>query len=138
MSYVAKSIKTFITTNNGLGDKVIIYANTAKSIVNFAAKLGGILDKDVVLTDINIATVIGRMKREAKAETLRIFFNKSLRGCLNLRILCCTSGVWNAGIDSPGIITMYRIGFPPSILDLCQERGRADRRPAVYHVSFNC
>ena len=48
-----------------MGDKVIIYANAKKSIVNFAAKLGGIMDKYVVLTDIDISTVVFRMKREA-------------------------------------------------------------------------
>ena len=35
MSCVTKSSKPFVTSNNGLGDKVIIYANSAKSIVNF-------------------------------------------------------------------------------------------------------
>ena len=101
ISHVKNSIKPFVTAINGLGDKVIIYANPEKSIVNFAAKLGGIMDRDVVLTGIDIATVIGRMKREAKAETPRIFFNNSLQGSLSLRILCCMSGISNLGIDSP-------------------------------------
>ena len=30
MSYVTKSIKLFVTASDGLGDKVIIYANAAK------------------------------------------------------------------------------------------------------------
>ena len=137
MSYVAKSINPFVTASNGLGDKVIIYADTEKSIVNFAAKLGGIMDKDFVLTNIYIAAVIGRMKREAKAETLRIFFKNSLQSSLNLRILCCTSGVGNAGIDSPDITTVYRINFPPPILDICQERGRSGRRPGVLPKTYS-
>ena len=48
---------------------------------------------------------------------------------INLRVLCCTSGVGNAGIDSPDIRAVYRIDFPPSVVDICQERGRAGRRP---------
>ena len=67
MSYVTNSTKPFVKIRDGLSDKLIIYANPAKSIVNFDAKLGEIMDKDVVLTDIDIETVIGRMKREAKA-----------------------------------------------------------------------
>ena len=63
MSYVTKYIKPFVTDSDGLCDKFIIYANPEKSIANFAAKLGGIMDKDVVLTFIDSATVIGRMKR---------------------------------------------------------------------------
>ena len=70
MSYVTNSTKPFVKTRYGLSDKLIIYANPAKSIVNFDAKSGKIMDKDVVLTDIDIATVIRRMKREATAETL--------------------------------------------------------------------
>ena len=131
MSYVTKYIKPFVTARDGLGDKVIIYANLTKSIVNFAAKLGGIMDKDIVLTGIDIATVIGRTKKEAKAETLKIFFNNSPQGSLNFQILCCTGGVGNAGIDSPDIRTVYRIDVPPSILDICQEIGRAGRRPGT-------
>ena len=73
MSYVTNSSKPFVTASDGLGNKVIIYENAAKSIVNFAAKLGGIIDKDVVLTDIDIETVIGGTKREEKDEILRIF-----------------------------------------------------------------
>ena len=79
------------------------------------------MDKDVVLTGIDIVTVIGRMKRESKAETLRLFFNNSLQGSLNFRIFCCTSGVGNAGINSPDIRTVYRINFPPSILDFSRK-----------------
>ena len=137
MSYVKKSINTFVIASDELVDKAIIYANPVKSIVNFAAKLGGIMDKDVVLTDIYIATVSGRMKREAKAETLRIFFNKYLQGILNLRILCCKIVFGNAGIDSPDIINLYRIHFPPSIVDICQERGCAGRRPGASPETYS-
>ena len=62
MSHVTKYIKTFVTARDGLADKVIIYAKPAKSIVNLATKLGEIVDKDVVITDIHIDSVIGRMK----------------------------------------------------------------------------
>ena len=44
------------------------------------------MDKEVIITDINTSTVIGRMKREAKTETLQTFFNNSLQGSLHLQI----------------------------------------------------
>ena len=95
------------------------------------------MHKDVVLTYIDISTVIGRMNREAKAESLRIFFNNSIQGILNLQIFSCTSGVGNAVIDSPEVRTMYRIDFPPSILDICQERGRAGRLPGASPETYS-
>jgi len=125
MSLVSKLIKPFITASDGFGNKVIIYANPAASIIRFDTGLEKIMNTDDDLCELDIVTVVGIMKREEKAENLRIFFNDSLQGDLKLKILCCTSGVANAGIDSPDIRAVYRIDFPPSILDLCQERGRA-------------
>ena len=56
---------------------------------------------------------------------------------LDMRVLCATSGVGNAGIDSPNIRAVYRIDFPPSILDMVQERGRAGRRPGSTSANYN-
>ena len=54
-----------------------------------------------------------------------------------MRLLCATSGVGNAGIDCPDVRTVYRIDFPPSILDLAQEKGRAGRRPNTSADNFH-
>ena len=56
---------------------------------------------------------------------------------LDMRVLCATSGVGNAGIDSPDIRAVYRIDFPPSVLDFVQEKGRAGRRPGALPKDFS-
>ena len=43
--------------------------------------------------------------------------------------MCCASGVGNSGTDSSDIINVYRINLPTYIMDLCQERVHAGRRP---------
>ena len=129
LAYVLKSIKQPITSNEELGNKVIIYSNSAKGIVDYANRLGNEFDNDDDLHNIDIVTITGRMKREQKAEYLRTFLDENIQGNdINLRVLCSTSGVGNAGIDSPDIRAVYRIEFPPSVVDICQERGRAGRR----------
>jgi len=40
------------------------------------------------------------------------------------RILIATAGCIGAGVDSPDIYSISRIGFPSSIIDLVQEMGR--------------
>lgn len=44
------------------------------------------------------------------------------------RVLVCTNSVGNVGIDSPNIHAVYRLEFPPLIIDFIQEVGRAGRR----------
>ena len=46
-----------------------------------------------------------------------------------VRVLCATSGVGNAGIDCRDVRIVYRMDFPPSLLDIAQENGCAGRRP---------
>ena len=48
-----------------------------------------------------------------------------------INVLCATSGVGNAGIDCSDVRVVYRLDFPPSILDIAQEKGRAGRRPGA-------
>ena len=68
-----------------------------------------------------------------------MFINGSSKpsSSLDMRVLCATSGVGNAGIDSPDIRSVYRIDFPPSLLDLVQERGRAGRRSGAISADYN-
>ena len=46
-----------------------------------------------------------------------------------VRVLCATSGVGNAGINCRDVRIVYCMDFPPSLLDIAQEKGRAGRRP---------
>ena len=49
----------------------------------------------------------------------------------DIRILLATSGVANAGINCNEIFSAVRIEFPPSIMDICQEKGRVGRVPSA-------
>ena len=52
-------------------------------------------------------------------------------------MLCATSGVGNVGIDSPDIRGVFRLEFPPSIMDFSQEKGRAGRRVIPDPMNFS-
>ena len=70
----------------------------------------------------------GNLSRDEKVQIIDLFINGSPSlSHLNLNILCATSGVGNAGIDSSEVRSVVRLGFPPSILDMSQEKGRAGR-----------
>ena len=82
-------------------------------------KLEKLLDMDDDFKKVDILTLVGTLTKEEKAEYIRLFVNGSSKeNCsLDMRVLCATSGVGNAGIDSPDVRSVYRIDFPPSILD---------------------
>ena len=67
------------------------------------------------------------MTKEEKAFYTNMFLNDSNDARFQPDIMCATSGVGNAGIDSSRIGVVYRLGMPKSILDLYQEKGRAGR-----------
>jgi hypothetical protein len=47
----------------------------------------------------------------------------------NLQILVATSDAMNVGIDSPEVSSVSRMDFPPSLLDVQQEKGCVGCRP---------
>jgi hypothetical protein len=49
----------------------------------------------------------------------------------NPQTLAATSGAANAGLDDPEVFGITRIDFPPSILDIKQEKGHAGCRSGV-------
>ena len=51
------------------------------------------------------------------------------------RFLLATSGAANAGIDSSDVNGVYRLDFPPSLLDLAQGKGRAGHVPGASPAS---
>ena len=55
----------------------------------------------------------------------------------DMRILCATSGVANAGIDSKNVQCALRTEFPPSIQDMCQEKGQVGRIPSATPDAFS-
>ena len=82
------------------------------------------MNSDPVMTSIDIISLVGTFTKEEKATKIISFVNGSHKYPeLKLNLLCATSGVSNAGIDSPNVRAVYRVAFPPSILDIAQEKG---------------
>ena len=137
--YVTKTFKAMISDSDGnLPSKVIVYSNTRERIITFAENIRKRMNSDVDMKDIDVITLIGTLTKEEKARLIRIFVNGSQQHPdLKIRLLCATSGVGNAGIDCPDVRAVYRIDFPPSILDMAQEKGRAGRRPGASADDFH-
>jgi hypothetical protein len=79
---------------------------------------------------IDIIEVDGALTKVEKAFYIQEFLDPvtETNGIDLNRILVCTSGVGNVGIDSPDIRAVYRLEYPPSVIDFIQEMGRAGRR----------
>ena len=61
---------------------------------------------------------------------LRCSWVTSYHSNLPIFVFSLWSGVANAGIDCSEIYTAMRIEIPPSIMDICQEKGRVGRVPS--------
>ena len=96
---------------------------------DFAFKLGKFLDYTPEDHVIDILTLVGTMTKEEKAFFTNMFLNESDDPSFKPDIMCTSSGVGNAGIDSSTIGVIYRLGMPESVLDLYQEKGHAGRYP---------
>jgi Superfamily II DNA helicase len=126
-SFITKKLKKDLMAGDHY--KVLVYSNSRVQILDIAEKLkSNFIDSDESLSDFRLVTLVGTMTKEEKASYIRLFVcNETHPISPRIRILCATSGVGNAGIDCKYIKAVYRVGFPPSILDLAQEKGRAGR-----------
>ena len=96
------------------------------------------MHSDAIMKKIDFIVLVGTLMKEEKTKCIRLLINGSTKNLhLKIRVLCATSGVGNAGIDCPDVRAVYRIDFPPSILDLAQEKGRAGRRPGLSSVDYH-
>jgi superfamily II DNA helicase RecQ len=128
LSFVTKTIKEYLLPQNDLPNKIIVYSNRRNKIIDFAEKLDSFLDSKEELYEVDTLTLVGTLTMDEKAQYIKHFMSsENTTTEYNIKVLCATSGVGNAGIDSPDIRAVYRIDFPPSILDLSQEKGRAGR-----------
>ena len=136
---VMNTFKAMVTSSDdSLPHKVIVYSNTRKRIMTFADSLRKRMNSDPIMKEIDIISLVGTFTKEEKARKLRTFVNGSSKHPeLKIRVLCATSGVGNAGIDCPDVRAVYRIDFPPSILDIAQEKGRAGRRADATPENFH-
>ena len=136
---VMNTFKAMVTSSDdSLPHKVIVYSNTRERIMTFADSLRKRMNSDPIMKEIDIISLVGTFTKEEKARKLRTFVNGSSKHPeLKIRVLCATSGVGNAGIDCPDVRAVYRIDFPPSILDIAQEKGRAGRRADATPENFH-
>jgi len=112
---------------NPLPHKAIVYSNSRRRILKFAESLEEYFDSDDELHKYDVMTLVGPQPRDEKAQVTKMFIDDRQRINQNLDILCATSGVGNAGIDSAEVRSVSRIDFPPKVTDICQEKGRAGR-----------
>ena len=113
--YVSSTIKSSLAPHPTLPNKVILYSNHRTRIENFAEKLEALLNKDPIHRSIDVLTLVGTLTKEEKSANIRLFLNGSVSdtSTTDVRVLCATSGVGNAGIDSPDVRSVYRIDFSP-------------------------
>jgi hypothetical protein len=121
-------------------NKFIVYTNTRASVDRVSPKLCEWIDVNGFKGDL--LKIVGTLLREQKFYHIRVFCRSNRENedlfdaeCrederpFNPQILVATSGAANAGIDDPEVYGVCRLEFPPSLLDVNQEKGRAGRRP---------
>lgn len=86
------------------------------------------LNADLILRNIELITLVGTLHKQKNARYIHMFVQGSQKHPdLKMKLLCATSGVGNTGINCPDFCDIYRIDFPPSILDITQGKGQAGR-----------
>ena len=97
----------------------IVYSNMRNKTVKILKKVEGHLHIDDGTFTIDVMVLHGRQTRTQRgASYLDFFTSNTTRIDHDVRMLCTTSGVANAGIGSKDI------EFPSLIQDICQEKGR--------------
>ena len=109
--------------------KILIYSNMRDKTVKISKKVEEYLDIDDDTFTIDVMVLHGRQTRTQKASYLDFFTSNTTTIDHDVRMLCATSRVANAGIDSKDVYCTMRTEFPPSIQDICQEKGRVGRIP---------
>jgi superfamily II DNA helicase RecQ len=141
-AFKAKAAPRF---KDDLVEKFIVYSNTRATIKRVTPKLCDWVDGEGYKVDI--LSIVGSLLREQKFYHIRVFMKSNvpnielLESCIeearpfNPRILTATSGAANVGIDDEEVYGVCRLEFPPSCLDIKQEKGRAGRRRSAAPMS---
>ncbi len=132
-----KIIKPFLLPDPTLPNKCIVYTETRKKGTIMSERFSNFLDSDDDLNSIDSMVLQGDLAKEQKTKIIELFVNPEYDGGKKTPdVLFATSGVGNAGIDSPDVRCVFRLDFPASLVDICQERGRAGRRPNAHPANF--
>ena len=86
-----------------------------KKIEEFGIKLKYRMDYEDHMYDLNSFYVVGSMTKKQKTKYISKFLYKKNMLC-NIKVLCATSGVGNAGIYSPNFRVLYPIDIAPYLL----------------------
>ena len=124
---VEKAISNVVRMDDGLGTKCIVYSNVRKRVLEIQERIGDSFDVEDALHQFDVLSIHGQLTKDQKACYIQTFLDPDHPDDKNIRVLCATSGVGNVGIDSKEIRSVFRLEFPPSILDFVQEMGRAGR-----------
>jgi superfamily II DNA helicase RecQ len=126
LGIIQPCLKKLLTTNDD--SKFIIYSNRRVKIEGIHSKLSLWLDcNDFHLVDTLL--LVGTLTPEQKAHHIKAFVKSAVDSDFHPRILSATSGAANAGIDSAQVFSVFRVDFPPNMVDMKQECGRAGRQP---------
>jgi hypothetical protein len=128
-------------------EKFIVYSNTRATVDRVLPKIVEWIDMEGYKSDV--LKIVGTLHREQKFYHIRCFTKPNAANAdifaagidddrppcrederpFNPQILIATSGAANAGLDDSEVHGVTRMEFPPSVLDVQQEKGRAGRRP---------
>ena len=115
--------------------KIIVYSNARKRVIELKEKIGNFLDGEDDLSMMQVLAIHGHQSKVEKTGYIQMFLSGNDEDdgvgddndSSGMNFLCATSGVANVGIDSDKVRAVYRMDFPPSIIDFVQECGRAGR-----------
>ncbi len=126
-----KCMPLLLSRSSDVEKKMIVYSNMREKIIKMTKQLELFLNTDERLYLADAISIHGQLTHQEKAAYLKMFMGNAIPfEFADIRILLATSGVANAGIDCSTIYTAIRIEFPPSIMDMCQEKGRVGRVPS--------
>jgi hypothetical protein len=126
LAVIQPRLKKMLATN--ATSKYIIYSNRRLKIETIHSKLSLWLDCNDYQS-VDLVSLVGTLTPEQKAHHIKAFVSGVVNSDFHPRVLCATSGAANAGIDSSLVFGVFRIDFPPNLVDMKQEGGRAGRRP---------
>jgi superfamily II DNA helicase RecQ len=117
--------------------KYIWYANNRYTIQRHTKMLGSWINQQGFKSDV--ASITGAQMKEQKFHHINLFAatnlpnlplletSKDITQPFNPQILTATSGAANAGLNSEDVFGVGRAEFPPTLVDVLQEKGRAGR-----------
>jgi superfamily II DNA helicase RecQ len=106
--------------------KYIIYSNRRLKIEGIHSKLSLWLDTNN-LHMVDTVSLVGTLTPEQKSHHIKAFVNSEVDSEFHPSVLSATSGAANAGIDSSLVYGVFRVDFPPNLVDMKQEGGRCGR-----------